>query len=217
MSFWDLLGPALNIAGGVAGYKASKAASKTQRQAAEQASQQFRPYAELGDYAAGELKGRLNKNALLKNFTPGDLTKEPGYRFRQAEGEKAIDRAAGARGSRYSGATLKGLTRFNQDLASQEYGAAYNRDMGNRAAQYNFLAGPMALGQGAAGQQAQWMGAAGDARAAGQVAPASQLWGGLNDAYSVYNTNKYLQNNPHAYLMPNMTGWRPGSTQGQEW
>lgn len=210
MSFWDLLtdnlpdivGAGLNVAGGVAGYKASKNAAKSQRRAAEQAQAQFRPYAELGDFAAGEMKGRLNKNALLKAFDMRDFEADPGYNFRLEEGNKAIDRAAGARGSRYSGATMKGMQRFAQGLASDEFQRAYDRDANNKTMQYNFLAGPINAGMGASGTVGQYMSNAGDARAAGQVGAASNLWGGLSDAYNTFQTNRYLRNSPFMYLMP---------------
>lgn len=48
---------------------------------------------------------------------------DPGYAFRQAEGTKALERSAAARGNVLGAATQKDLTRFNQDLAAQAYGA----------------------------------------------------------------------------------------------
>jgi hypothetical protein len=48
---------------------------------------------------------------------------------------KALDRTAASRGGLLSGATLKGAQRFGSDLASQEYGNAYNRFQANRATQ----------------------------------------------------------------------------------
>lgn len=57
-----------------------------------------------------------------------DFQGDPGYQFRLSEGEKAINNAASARGMGNSGATLKALTRFGQDFASNEYNNAYNRN-----------------------------------------------------------------------------------------
>lgn len=199
---WNIAGAAGNIGGGIAGYYASKNAADAQRDAANAAAANFRPYAELGDYAAGELQGRLNNNALLKNFSTQDFKKDPGYQFRLDEGSKAIDRAAGARGSRYSGATLKALQRFSQDYASGEYGKAYDRHNTNRTMNYNFLAGPAQLGVGAQGQVGSYIGNAGDARAAGTIGGANALWGGFNDAYNTINRNRYQANNPYIMMMP---------------
>jgi hypothetical protein len=89
------------------------------------------------------------------------LQMDPGYAFRLGEGMKALERSAAARGGLLSGATMKGLQRYGQDLASQEYGAAYNRlaglaNVGPRAAgvvsdlgnTYATSVGNMLTGQG---------------------------------------------------------------------
>jgi hypothetical protein len=71
----------------------------------------------------------------MRNFGAGDFQADPGYAFRLSEGMKALDRTAASRGGLLSGATLKGAQRFGSDLASQEYGNAYNRFQANRATQ----------------------------------------------------------------------------------
>jgi hypothetical protein len=55
------------------------------------------------------------------------LQMDPGYGFRLSEGLKAVDRQAAARGGLISGGALKASQRYGQDLASQEFGNAYNR------------------------------------------------------------------------------------------
>lgn len=45
-----------------------------------------------------------------------------GYQFRLGQGTQAIDRSAAARGGLNSGATLKALERYGQNLGSQEFG-----------------------------------------------------------------------------------------------
>jgi hypothetical protein len=73
-------------------------------------------------------------------FGMADFQKDPGYQFRMDEGLKAIDRSAAARGSLNSGATLKALTNYGQNLASSEYNNAYNRfnnDFSNAADRYD--------------------------------------------------------------------------------
>ena len=185
---WNLGGAALNVGSGVAGYYASKDAGKQQSDAANTAAANFRPYAAIGDQAAGEMAGRLNKNSLLRDFAPGDMKKDPGYQFRLDQGNQAIDRAAGARGSRYSGATLKGLQRYAQDYATGEYQNAYNRYNTDRTMNYNFLSGAMNTGMGAQGQVGNYMGNAADARAAGAMGGANSLWGGMTDAYNGVNS-----------------------------
>ena len=68
------------------------------------------------------------------------LQMDPGYGFRLSEGMKALERGAAARGGLLSGNMLRGAQRYGQDLASQEFGSAYNR-----------LAGLANIGPAAAG------------------------------------------------------------------
>ena len=188
---FDLLGAGVNIFSGIQSAKASKKAGKYEQQAAEQAAANFRPYAQLGDQAAGELSGRLNSNALLGDFSADDFEADPGYQFRLSEGNKAIDRAAGARGGRYSGATLKDLQRFSQGLASDEYDRAYNRDNTNKTRQYNILAGGVNAGQGAQGTVGNFLSNAGTARASGTVGANNAIWQGVGGAFDVLADSRY--------------------------
>jgi hypothetical protein len=87
---------------------------------------------------------------LLKNFTNEDFVRDPGYEFRMGEGNKGIDRAFASRGGTNSGAALKAIARFNQDYASNEFGAAYNRDATDKNRIYSFLSGTANTGLGAA-------------------------------------------------------------------
>lgn len=61
------------------------------------------------------------------DFKPPEVTDDPGYAFRLKSGQEAIESGAAARGGLTSGATLKALGRYGQDLGSQEYQAAYGR------------------------------------------------------------------------------------------
>jgi hypothetical protein len=121
-----------------------------------------------------------------KAFGTEQFQQDPGYAFRQAEGMKALERSAAARGNLLSGSTLKGVQRFGQDLASQEYQNAFNRYQVERAARLNPLQSLMGSGQsaanvmtGAAGQMGQNEASnlynAGQARASGYVGSANAL------------------------------------------
>ena len=77
----------------------------------------------------------FDPNSLMRNFGASDFQTDPGYNFRLSEGLKAIDRQAAARGGMMSGAALKAAGRYGQDVASQEYGNAFNRFQTNRASQ----------------------------------------------------------------------------------
>ena len=114
-----------NVVGGIAGANAAEKAAETQAAAADRAVQLQRemyekslelgkPYYEAGINALGKL-------------TRGEIINEPGYAFRLGEGMKALERVQAARGNMLSGGALKAGQRYAQDLASQEYGNAYNR------------------------------------------------------------------------------------------
>ena len=157
--------------------------------------------------------------SLAKPFGMEQFQQDPGYAFRQAEGMKALERSAAARGGLLSGGTLKGIQRFGQDLASQEYGNAFNRYQVERAARLNPLQSLMGSGQssantltGAAGQlgqgQAQSQLAAGQARASGYVGSANALGGALSSigqaasSYPLYQAQVNYLNQGGAYTRP---------------
>jgi len=96
---------------------------------------------------------RANPNfgALTKQFTNEDFVKDPGYDFRQKQGELGVNRNLATRGNYFSGAAMKELNHYNQDFASNEFGNAYNRDAAYKANMFNRLAG-MAQGRQQANQ-----------------------------------------------------------------
>lgn len=67
---------------------------------------------------------------------PEDVYKDPSYQFRLGEGTKAIEGSAAAKGLLRSGGTLKDLAGYGQDLASQEYGNMFNRELQGWGANY---------------------------------------------------------------------------------
>ena len=133
-------------------------------------------------------------------FTPEAFlaNKDPGYGFRMSEGLKAVDRQAAARGGLISGAALKASQRFGQEMASQEYGNAFNRYQtvrGNTLSPYERLqgvglnaanmTGNAGANYGSAGSQA--IGAAGSG-ATNAFGAASQ---GATGAYGALGTGTY--------------------------
>jgi hypothetical protein len=58
------------------------------------------------------------------------------YKFRQAEGERAINRAAAARGQYFSGAALGSLSDFNLKLSGEETDKYFNRALASETARY---------------------------------------------------------------------------------
>lgn len=190
------------------GSSASKSAAKTQAAAAEQAGEQqraiFERQVELSApyRAAGEVA--LNKLVpLATEYTPFGMAQfqaDPGYAFRLSEGQKALERSAAARGNLLSGGTGKALTRYGQEMGSQEYTNAFNRYQAERQARLNPLQSLAGVGQtstqqlaGQAGQLgaglAESIGAAGQARASGYMGSANAIAGGLNQ-YLNYSQNQ---------------------------
>jgi hypothetical protein len=156
------------------------------RQAGLTAQEQIMQLLGVGGDATAEGYG-----SLAKPFGQTDFQQDPGYAFRQAEGMKALERSAAARGGLLSGGTLKGIQRFGQDLASQEYGNAFNRYQIERSARLNPLQSLMGSGQsatnvmtgniGQSGQNEQGnILGAGQARASGYVGQANALGGALS-------------------------------------
>jgi len=214
MTFW-VAGAVVGSA--VIGGVASNKAASTQARAAEQAGEVQRdiferqvelqePWRQAGINALGKLGTGFTGQV--------DLKQDPGYAFRMSEGMKALERSAAARGGLLSGGALKGIQRFGQDLASQEYQNAYNRAL----TQYNTTAALAGVGQtatnalsGAAGQYGQnaaeaiQSGAA--ARASGYVGGANALTSALGTGLNYYQGQNYLkafQNRPWQTPGPSM-------------
>ena len=72
--------------------------------------------------ALGQRQDRLGGMLDQRGGLYGGFEQDPGYQFRQKQGEEAIMRQASAQGGRMGGATMKALADYNQGLASQEYG-----------------------------------------------------------------------------------------------
>lgn len=201
-----VIGGVAALGGAALASSAAKKAANTQAAAADRAAQiqqeMFNKQIELQEpFRQGGLsaqnqilqllgiggdKTAADYGSMAQPFGMSQFQQDPGYAFRQSEGMKALERSAAARGGLLSGGTLKGIERYGQDLASQEYQNAFNRYQVERAARLNPLQSLMGSGQsaantltGAAGQNAAQQGntalAAGQARASGYVGSANAL------------------------------------------
>jgi len=121
------------------------------------------PYLAAGTGAVNRLGAGVAAGGEFGAATPFDFrydqNTDPGYAFRFSEGMKGLERSAAARGGLLSGATLRGITRYGQDMGSQEYQNAFNRyttgfnaNTGERNQLYNRLAGVAGTGQTATNQ-----------------------------------------------------------------
>jgi hypothetical protein len=93
------------------------------------------PWLKSGTSAINTLSNDLNNGGYPdwtgKFVAPTAATEQndPGYAFRLAEGNKAIERAKSASGDLLSGGTAKALTRYGEDYATSAYNDVYNRAM----------------------------------------------------------------------------------------
>lgn len=206
------LTPAAILASGIFGAQAAQKAATTQAEAQGQANQLAyamykeqqalqEPWRQAGLRALPKFEQIANE---YKPFTPSQMYQDPGYAFRLAEGQKALEQSAAARGGLLSGTTGKNLLRYGQEMGSQEYQAARNRymqDWANKLGAQQTLAGygtgaTSAL-TGAAGAYGQQAGAGltdvARAQAAGYTGGANALTSALNMGLN-YMSNQDLVN-----------------------
>lgn len=214
-----VLGSAV-IGGAVASRGASKAA-RAQQQAADQAAQVQReifekqtelqePFRQAGMTAQNELlrmlglggePGTPGYGTIGAPFTAEQMQMDPGYAFRLAEGEKALERMQAARGQLLGGGAIRAGVRYGQEMGSQEYMNAFNRAQALMGTRLGALGSLYGAGQAAAqqvGQQAGQYGTnvgnllmgAGQARASGYLGQANALSQALGQGAMGYGLAK---------------------------
>ena len=163
-----------SVAGGIMSSNASKKSAKVQAQSAQQANQltqaqydqtrkDLMPYNQAGVNSMAALQngltgspkktvGGIGGQDLMRSFGMKDFNADPGYQFRKQEGMDGLQSQAAASGGLLSGATLKALTQYNGNIASQEYGNAYNRFSTDQGNQFSRLYNLANMGQNSAAQ-----------------------------------------------------------------
>jgi hypothetical protein len=190
--------------------KAAKKAAQIQQNALKQQTELAAPYVEAGKNALAEYQ----KLAPYQDFGMAQFQADPGYNFRMAEGLKALERSAAARGLLSSGTTLKGITQYGQNLASSEYENAFSRYLSQREARmdpYRYLSGQ---GQAAAAGQAANVGTTGAAladiaaqRGNIQAAQAAGSANAIGNAFSSIGqgVGSYYANQPYMNYLQSIT------------
>jgi hypothetical protein len=175
------------------GANAASKAAKTQAGAADRATElQERMFEKQLELQQPFQEAGVNA---LNRMQSGDVMgmMDPSYKFRLGEGLKALDRQAAARGGLISGGALKAAQRYGQDVASTEFGNAYNR-LASMAGIGQTATGAMSGAAGQFGANAgNLMTGAGAARASGYVGGANALTSGLGQ-YMNYTQNQNLIN-----------------------
>lgn len=193
--------------------KATEQAADVQRQIFERQTELAEPFRQAGITSQNELmrllgiggdKTAADYGMLTRGFRPQDLEMDPGYAFRLAEGTKALERGAAARGGLLSGRTLMGTQRFGQELASQEYMNAFNRAQAQLGTRLGTLGSLYGAGQAAAQQVAGQAGeygsnvgnlltAGGAARASGYAGVANALNQALGTGLNYYQGQQWMK------------------------
>lgn len=199
------------VIGGVSSSKAAKtqagaaaAATDAQERMFERQVELQQPYREAGEEALNRLRaGTKVGGEFDKAFSQTNWQQDPGYAFRMSEGMKGLERSAAARGGLLSGSALKGITRYGQDLASQEYQNAFNRYYAERANKLQPLQSIAGIGQtsantltSAAGTLGGQIGSniigAGNAMAAGQIGQANAISSGVGQGINFYQNQQFM-------------------------
>lgn len=157
--------------------------------------------------------------SLSTPFSQTNWQADPGYAFRLAEGQRALERSGAARGMSLSGAQQRALLAYGQGMGSQEYGAAYGRYTNDQTNLFNRLSAISGTGQTAAGnlqtsganyanQVGQNQLGAGNAAAAGYVGSANAWGNALNTGANLWNNyNAWNQfNQPSSWSYSGMGG-----------
>jgi hypothetical protein len=168
---------------------------------------------------SGQFGGGPNYLSQAAGMQPGQMTQAeleqtPGYQFNLAQGLKATQSAAAARGLGVSGASLKGAATYATGLADSTYQNQFNNaqtrfqnslnlntaQQGNLTNQFNRLNSVAQLGEGAASQTGQigasltnqagqFLQQGGLAQAAGTAGVGNAVTGGINN----FLANQFLQ------------------------
>lgn len=116
-----------------------------QREVFDQQREDNAPWRDAGVSALNSIQKGLGDGS----FDPSkfDFRADPGYQFRVSEGVNALDASAASRGRLRSGAQDRAVTRYGQNMASDEYQRAWNRNLTTKTTNFNQLASLANVGQ----------------------------------------------------------------------
>lgn len=90
----------------------------------------------FNDTMRKDIQANYDNGKYTGGLSLDDFEVDPSYQFRKAEGAAGLEGSAAAGGSLLSGAALKSLNQYNSNLASQEYGNAWQRDQSQKQQQF---------------------------------------------------------------------------------
>jgi hypothetical protein len=100
----------------------------------------YQKYIDTGQKALGTLDQQAGPTGNLgRQFTTTDFHKDPAYQFDMQQGLNAISNSNSVRGGSLSGGTMKALTNYGEQQASNEYQNAYSRFTQNQNQNFSQL------------------------------------------------------------------------------
>lgn len=148
--------------------------------------------------------------SLLTPFTAENFKQlSPAYQFQLQQGQQGVLNSAAPNQGALSGAALKDLMSYNQNLANTSFNTAFNQYQTQQGNVFNRLSGLAQLGQAAAantgqqgtalaGQIGQSISNAASAQAAGQIGSANAYSSGVNNALPWLMSGNYGGSTPPA-------------------
>jgi hypothetical protein len=150
---------------------------------------------------------------LTKAYTAEDFAQgiDPGYQFRLAQGQKALQNQTNMGGGLISGNALQGMQDYTQGQASQEFGNAFARNSATQTNIFNRLKGIADMGLNATGTTANAATSAGESMgSAALVGAQAQGAGQIGQAKAYGNTLQGIANYatlPNYMQQPTQTGY----------
>lgn len=138
-------------------YQSAQNALDFQKQQYNTEQQQIAPWLAAGTGAINKLAGETVPS--FQAPTAEQAAQTPGYQFQLAQGQKALEGSAAARGNLLSGSTAKAIDQYSQGLAASNYQQTYNNALTgyntNTLGAYNRLSALAGVGQQAQATGAQ--------------------------------------------------------------
>jgi hypothetical protein len=170
--FIPVVGP---ILGGIINSATIGHASGIQQNAANNANSLQVPFRDAGVSSLAQLQDLLKPGGSLATG-PQNVQMDPGYQFRLAEMQKGVERSQAARTGTLNPAATKAMADYTGNMASAEYGNAWNRQHQNQSDLFSRLSTLAGMGEGATANMGANTMNAGQAQAGANVAQGAN-WG----------------------------------------
>lgn len=195
-------GAAIGAVGSVAGAgmgasaqsKAAQNAAAIQKQQYDQTREDLSPYRTAGASANTQYSDLMGVNgASARNAAFSNYQTDPSYAWQQQQAVNQVQASAAARGSLFSGGTLRGISDRTQNIANMDYGNYLQRLAGLSERGQNAAAQTGSFGANAASGAANAAYEGGAAQAAGYAGAANGINSAINNGLTAYGYYKGYQ------------------------